>query len=41
VLAVVDLPSAIVRRHLHSADGRVPPRAADQAARAAAALLSP
>jgi AcrR family transcriptional regulator len=40
VLAVVDVPYAIARRHLRgAAGGRVPPRAADQAARAAAAIL--
>jgi AcrR family transcriptional regulator len=39
VLAVVDIPSAIVRRHLRGDGGRVPPRAADQAADAAAAIL--
>ena len=39
MLAVVDVPYAIARRHLRGADGRVPPRAAEQAAAAAAALL--
>jgi AcrR family transcriptional regulator len=39
VLAVVDVPYAIARRHLRGPDGRVPPRAADQAALAAAAIL--
>jgi hypothetical protein len=38
VLAVVDAPYAIVRRHL-GGPGRVPPRAEEQAARAAAAIL--
>jgi AcrR family transcriptional regulator len=41
VLAVVDVPYAIARRHLRADGGRVPPRAVDQAGVAAAALLGP